>query len=118
MRSVPAWFCAALIAAPAAGAAPVTLTCVPDDTNEDWGITVVLDPEASELRWDGESWNLVRMDDRTIVARQMQAGRPASLLINRDTGRFWQTYVGRYCNNADCSSTVLSSLVVQGRCQE
>ena len=118
MRLVLAWACAAVTAATVAGADPIALTCVPDEQSEYWRVSAVIDPEKSTLTWNGESWDVIRFDERVVAARMFRDSQPATLLINRETGRFWQTQVGRYCRSADCSSTVLSSLVVQGQCSK
>ena len=116
MRPAIALICTAVTVGTVAGAEPVSLICAPEDQSEFWRVTAVIDPEAQTVTWNHESWDVIRFDERMIAARRMQSNQPATLLINRETGRFWQTQVGRFCNNSDCSSTVLSSLVVQGTC--
>ncbi len=118
MRRGIACFCLAVTAAAAADAQSITMTCVPEEQSEYWRVTAEIDPENATLTWNGESWEVTRFDERVVAARQLRDNQPSTLLINRETGKFWQTQIGRYCNGVDCSSTVLSSLVIQGQCTE
>lgn len=107
----------ALLAANSVVADPIKLVCQPSDPRYDWSVQVTFDLDEWTFFWAKTEWELVGGDSRAVVARFVNDSNwPSSMLIDRETGRFWRTAVGRFCTNDDCSSSRLDAFVDEGSC--
>src|SRR6056297_1738761 len=111
-----ALFLAVFLASPAI-AEPVNLVCQPSDGRYTWSARVQFDLDEWFFSWGGTEWELIGGDDRAVVARTVhESNWPSSVLIDRETGRFWRTNVGRFCQDESCSSSRLGAFVDEGTC--
>lgn len=118
MRFFGMIFSAGIFTASSVFAAPISLTCLPDDPNETWRVSVVFDLEAWTLRWGAEAWELVGADERALAARTLNNNWPASIMIDRETGKLWRSDMGRFCTSEDCSSSELIAMIREGHCSK
>lgn len=95
---------------------PVTLICVPDDARQQWRAQVDFDLEEWTLSWGSEAWELTGGDERALAARALNGEWPMSLVIDRETGKFWRAHMGRFCIAHDCKTSRLDAFIETGRC--
>jgi hypothetical protein len=84
-----------------------TLFCRPNDGNT-WVGELSVDYSTRTITWAGSVYAMTHLDDLYIVAVNHNGLAATSLLIERDTGAFWRSGVGRFCVSGDCSKEVIS----------
>lgn len=95
-----------------------TLFCRPN-SNETWVGRLELDFEARTLDWADQSYSITYLDSLYVIAVSAEHGAISaiSLLIERDTGAFWRSGVGRFCDDAECTRMSTGIFADEGTCR-